>query len=138
MQNFRLTLLRPKWTRSGRPLPVIEEPSSPGAGATVGADDCERNGGETGVPGPVLPPFRQDQQGAGVTTPTRMDADGRGDPRGPEGRMPVKGASHMGAEARDKDVNSDRRNFPWSPENVLVMRDETRYLRTPGVRDTLQ
>ena len=24
---------RPKWTRLGRPLPVIEEPSSPGAGA---------------------------------------------------------------------------------------------------------
>ena len=37
--------------------------------------------------------------------------------------MPGKGAraaSHMGAEARDKDVNSDRRNFPWSLENVLV------------------
>ena len=67
--------------------------------------------------------------------------------------MPGKGAcvaSYMGVEARDKDVNSDRRNFPWSPENVLVdtvaslqrdlndMRAESRYLRTPGVRDTLQ
>ena len=53
-------------------------------------------------------------------------------------------------EARDKDVNSDRQNFPWSPENVLVdtvaclqrdlddMRAESRYLRTPGVRDNLQ
>ena len=40
---------RPKWTTSGRPLPVIEEPSSPGAGATVSADDFERNGGKTGV-----------------------------------------------------------------------------------------
>ena len=48
----------------GSAAPVIEEPSSPGAGATVGADDFEGNGGETGVPGPVLPPFRQDQQGA--------------------------------------------------------------------------
>ena len=42
---------RPKWTRSGWPLPVIEEPSSPGTGATVGANDFEWNGGETGVPG---------------------------------------------------------------------------------------
>ena len=79
---------RPKWTRPGLPLPVIEEPRSPGAGATVGAGDFERNGGEMGVPGPVLPPFRQDQQGAGVTTPTRMDADRCGGPRSPEGRMP--------------------------------------------------
>ena len=60
-----------------------------------------------------------------MTTPTRMDADRRGGPRAPEGRMPDKGAcvaSHIGAEARDKDVNSNRRNFPWSPENVLWIR----------------
>ena len=56
----------------------------------------------------------------------------------------------MGAEARDKDDNSDRRHFQWSPDNVLVdtvarlqrdlndMRAKSRYLRTPGVRDTLQ
>ena len=77
--------------RSGRPLPVIEEPSSPGAGATVGADDFERNGGETGVPAPVLPPLRQGQQGAGVATPMQIDVDRRGGPRGPEGRMPWQG-----------------------------------------------
>ena len=67
--------------------------------------------------------------------------------------MPGKGAraaSHVGAEAQDKDVNSNRRNFPWSLENVLVdtvarlqrdlndMRAESRYLQTPGVCDTLQ
>ena len=69
----------------GSPQMVIEEPSSPGAGATVGTDDFERNGSETGVPGPVLPPFRQDQQGA-----TRMDADRRGGPQGPEGRMLIQ------------------------------------------------
>ena len=37
--------------------------------------------------------------------------------------MPGKGArvaSHIGAEARDKDVNSGHQNFPWSPEKVLV------------------
>ena len=60
-----------------------------------------------------------------------------------------RAASPMGAEARDKNVNSDCQNFPWSPENVLVdtvarlqrdlndMRAESRYLRTPEVRDTL-
>ena len=108
---------RPKWTWPGRLFPVIEEPRSPGAGATVGADDFE-NGGEMGVPGLVLPPFRHDQQGAGVTTPTRIDADRCGGPLGPEGWMPCKGArgvSHIDAEARDKDVNSDRRNFPLVP-----------------------
>ena len=35
---------RPKRTRLGRPLPIIEEPRSPGAGAIVGADDSEMNG----------------------------------------------------------------------------------------------
>ena len=89
----------------------------------MGADDFEMNGGEMGVLGPVLPPFRQDRQGAGVTTPTQMDADRRGGPQAPEGWMSDKGArvaSQIGAEAQDKDVNSDRRNFLWSPENVLV------------------
>ena len=64
--------------------------------------------------------------------------------------MPDKAAhaaSHVGAEARDKDVNLDRQNFPWSPENVLVdtvahlqldLNDmRARYLWTPGFRDTL-
>ena len=70
-----------------------------------------------------------------------------------EARLPDKGtqlASHIFAEARDKDVNSDQRDFPWTLENVLVdtvaclqqdlndMRTESRYLRTPGFRDTLQ
>ena len=115
------------------------------------ADDSEMNGGGMGVPGPVLPPLRQDRPRAGVTTPTRMDADGRGGPRAPEARLPDKGtrlASHMFTEARDKGVNSDRREFPCSPENVLVdtvarlqrdlndMRAESRYLRKPGVRDS--
>ena len=67
--------VRPKWTRPGRPLPIVR---SPGAGATGGADDSEMNGGGMGVPGPVLPPLRQDRQSAGVPTPTRMDADRRG------------------------------------------------------------
>ena len=81
----------------------------------MGADDSEMNGGRMGVLGPVLPPLRQDRQGAGVTTPTRMEADRRGGPRAPEARLPDQGtwlASHVFAEARDKDVNSDRQIFP--------------------------
>ena len=35
---------RPKWTRPGRPLPVIEELRSPGARATVGVDGPRMNG----------------------------------------------------------------------------------------------
>ena len=71
---------RPKRTRPGRSLPSIEEPRSPGAGATVGVDDSEMNGGGMVVPGPVLPPLWQDRQGAGMTTPTQMDADICGGP----------------------------------------------------------
>ena len=72
---------------------------------------------------PALPPLRQDRQSAGVTTPMRMDANRHGGFRAPEARLPDKGtslASHVFAEARDKDVISDRRDLPWSPENILV------------------
>ena len=70
----------------------------------------------------------------------------------PEARLPGKEtrlASDVFAEAQDKDVIPDRRDVPWSPENVLIdtvarlqrdlndMRAESRYLRTPGVRDAL-
>ena len=62
--------------------------------------------------------------------------------------MPQKGtrvAPQIFTEARDKDVGPDRRNVPWSPENVLIdtvarlqrdladMKAESRFLRTPGV-----
>ena len=81
-----------------------------------------------------------------------MDADRYGGFRALEARLPGKGtrlASHVCAEARDKDVISDRRDLPWSPENVLIdtvarlqrdlndMRAESRYLRTPGFWDAL-
>ena len=67
---------RPKWTRPGRPLPVIEEPRSPGAGATVDVDGPGMNG----AGGEFRPQrYRQDRQSAGVApTPTRMDADRHG------------------------------------------------------------
>ena len=141
---------RPKWTRPGRPLPVIEEPRSPGA--TVGVDGPGMNGGGMRVPAPALPPLQHDRQSAGVATPTRMDADRHGVFRAPGGTADGRGtrlASHVFAEARDKDVISDRRDLTWSPENVLIdtvarlqrdlndMRAESRYLRTPGVQDAL-
>ena len=75
---------RPKWTRPGRSLPVIEEPSRQEAGATVGVDGPGMNGGGMRVPAPVLPPLQQDRQSAGVATPTRMDADSHGGFRAPE------------------------------------------------------
>ena len=114
---------RPKWTCPGWPLPVIEEPRGPGAGATVGVDGPGMNGGGMRVPAPTLPPLRQDRQSAGVATPTRMDVDIHGGFQALEARLPGKGtrlASHVFAEARDKNVISDRQDLPWSPENVLI------------------
>ena len=99
------------------------EPRSPGVGATVGVDGPRMNGGGMRVPAPALPPLWQDRQSAGVAMPTRMDADRHGGFRAPEAQLLGKGtrlASHVFAEAQDKDVNSDRRDLPWSPENVLV------------------
>ena len=39
----------------------------------------------------LLPPFRQDQQGAGVTTPTQIDADRRGAPGAQRGGCLARG-----------------------------------------------
>ena len=62
--------------------------------------------------------------------------------------MPPRGtrvAPQIFTEARDRDVSSDRRNVPWSPENILIdtvahlqqdlvdIRAESRQLRAPGV-----
>ena len=58
--------------------------------------------------------------------------------------------SDVYADAREKDSGPDRRDFPWSPDSVLLdtvarlqrdlddMRSEARYLWTPGVRDSLR
>ena len=144
---------RPKWTRQGRPIPLIKDPRSPGAGATVVVDVPETNGGGMSVLAPTLPPLRQDRQSAGMATPTQVDTDRLGGFRGPEGRLPGKEtwlASQVFADSRDRDVISDRRDLPWSPENVLMdtvvrlqrdlnyMRAESRYLRTSGVRDAVR
>ena len=59
----------------------------------------------------------------GVVTPPRRDADRHGGLRAPETLLPHKGtrvAPQIFMEARNRDVGPDRRNVPWSPENVLV------------------
>ena len=100
------------------------------------------------APAPKLSPPRQDRPSVGVVTPPRRDADRHGGFRAPETRLSNKGthvASQVFTEARDRDVVPDRRNVPWSPENVLIdtvarlqrdlndMRAEYRFFRTPGV-----
>ena len=62
--------------------------------------------------------------------------------------MPPRGtrvAPQMFTEPRNEDVSSDRRNMPWSPENILIdtvarlqrdlvdIRAESRQMRTPWV-----
>ena len=54
------------------------------------------------------------------------------------------------ADVREKDISLDRRDLPWSPDTTLIdtvahlqrdlndMRAESRYLWTPGVRDSLR
>ena len=94
---------RPKWTRPGRPLPVIEELRSPGAGATLGVDGPGMNGGGMRVPAPALP-----IASAGLT--------------GIECRQGDTISFSRFAEARDKDVNSDRR-VSWG--GSVNIRDST-------------
>ena len=67
--------------------------------------------------------------------------------------MPGNGTqldSDFNADAREKDSVPDRRDFPWPPDAVLMdtvarlqrdlddMRTESRYIRTPGVRNSLR
>ena len=80
--------------------------------------------------------------------PPRREVDGHGGLRAPRSRLPRRGtrvAPQIFTEARDKDVGLDRRNVPWSPENILIdtvarlqrdladIRAESRQVRTPGV-----
>ena len=118
---------------------MIDEPRSPGAEITGGMDGHEMNGGGMRAPAPKLPLLRQDRPSAGVVTPSWRDSNRHGGFRG------TRVASQVFTEARDKDVIPDRRDVPWSPDNVLIdtvarlhrdfndTRAESRYLRTPGV-----
>ena len=84
----------------------------------------------------------------GVVPPPRKGVDEHGGLRAPGSRFPPRGtrvAPQIFTEARDKDVGSDSRTVPWSPENILIdtvahlqqdladIRAESRQLRTPGV-----
>ena len=58
-----------------------------------------------------------------MVTPPRRDADRHGGLRAPGTRLSQKGtrvAPQICMEARDNDVGPDRRNVPWSTENVLI------------------
>ena len=135
---------RPKWNRPGQ----LRNPEAWGQKPQGVWTVSETKEGGMRAPAPKLPPPHQDRSGAGVVTPPRRDADRHGGLRAPETQLPHKGtrvAPQIFTEARDKDVGLDRRNVPWSPENVLIdlvvrlkrdlddMRAESRFLRTPGV-----
>ena len=65
-------------------------------------DGSETNGGGMRAPAPKLPPPRQDRL---------------------KTRLPIRGtrvASQVFTETWDRDVVPDRRDVPWSPENVLI------------------
>ena len=137
---------RLKWNQAGQPPVVPEEPrvlEAEATGGVIGRDIEER-----GAPAPPLPLDWQNMQEAEVVTPLRREVNGHGGLRAPGSRLPPRGtrvAPQIFTEARERDVNSDRRNVPWSPENILIdtvdrlqqdladIRAESRQLRTLAV-----
>ena len=86
--------------------------------------------------------------GGGGSNATEEAVNEHGGLRAPGSRLPPRGtrvAPQIFTEAQDKNAGSDRRNVPWSPENILIdtvarlqreladIRAESRQLRTPGV-----
>ena len=141
-----LNRARPKWNRVGRPSGAPEEIRGLEAEATGGraGQDVE----EHGAPAPPLPLHRQNLQEAEGVTPPRREVQGHGGLRAPGSRLPLRGtrvAPQIFTEPRNEDFSSDRRNVPWSLENILVdmvarlqqdladIRAESRQMRTPGV-----
>ena len=111
----------PKWNQAGRPTVVHEEPRGLEVEATGCMDGLDVE--ERGAPAPPLSLPRRNMQETGVVTRPRREVDGHGGLRAPGPRLPPKGtrvAPQIFTEARDKDVGSDRRNVPWSPENILA------------------
>ena len=112
---------QPKWNQVGRPPVVPEEPRGSEAEATgsMAGRDVE----ERGAPAPHLPLPQQNMQEAEVVRPPRREVNGHGGLRAPGSRLPLRGtrvAPQIFTEARDRDVGSDRRSVPWSPENILI------------------
>ena len=137
---------RPKWNQTGRPTVVFEEPRGLEVDAARGI--AGRDVEERGAPAPPLPLPRQNMQEAGVVTPPRREVNGHGDLRALGSRLSPRGtqvAPLIFTEARYRDVGSNCRSVPWSPENILIdtvarlqqdladIRAESRQLRTPGV-----
>ena len=137
---------RPQWNVAGRPPVVPEEPRVIEAEATGGV--VGRDIEECGAPAPLLPLDRQNMQETEVVTPPRREVNGHGGLHAPGSRLPPRGtrvAPQIVTEVRARDVSSDRRNGPWSPENILIdtvarlqqeltdIRAETWQLRTLGV-----
>ena len=112
---------RSKWNRAGRPPVVPEEPRVLEAEATGGV--AGRDIEERGAPAPPLPLHRQNMQEAEVATPPRRGVNGHWGLRAPGSHLPPWGtrvAPQIFMEARERDVSLDRRNVPWSPENILI------------------
>ena len=101
-----------------------------------------------GAPAPPLPLFRRNLHEAEGVPPPRRDVQDNGGLRMPESPLPPRGprvAPQIFTEPRSENRSSDRRNVPWSPENILVdtvarlqqdladIRAESRQFRTPGV-----
>ena len=90
------------------------------------------------APAPQLPLPRQDTPGAGVVTPPRRDDDRDG---GSRDTIVSEGDTSSSSDFYGS--GPDRRNVPWSPENVLVdtvarlqrdladMRAESQFIRHP-------
>ena len=96
-----------------------------------------------------MPTFQQHRQSTGAASSTRVDADRSGASRIPGRRLPGNGTqldSDFYADSREKDSVPD----PWSSDAVLMdtvarlqwdlddMRTKSRYLRTPGIWDSLR
>ena len=108
--------------------------------------------------------FNERRQSAGVETPTRVDLERNRDFPGPGGQLLGDGtqfdsnpytdvrARHIDPDRWDQQPHANRggQDLTWSPDAALMdtvarlqrdldeMRAESRYLRTPGGRDSLR
>ena len=137
---------RPKWNRAGRPSGVTKEPR--GLEAEVSGIKADQDVEVRGAPAPSLPLFRRNVQEVEGVTPPRRYVQDHGGLRIPDSRLPPRGTRvtpQIFTEPRSEDRSLDRRNVPWSPENILVdtvarlqqdledIRAESRQFRRPGV-----
>ena len=126
---------------------------------SVGKPGADRR--RFGVPSPFASELQQRRQSAGIASPTRVEE--HRDFPGLGGQLPGDGAQtnlNPYVDVRARHVNQNRRDqsqadrggqsLTWSPEAVLTdtvarmrrdlddMKAESRYLRTPGTRESLR